>query len=310
MEATPTTQPVDASPKGPEAGASEQKATASERVLYNGQEMEIDSFLKSRKHKVKVDGKEAEVDFDELVKGYSHGSAANARMREAAEARKRAEAAEAREKAILENIGAWKTKPESFFETAEKLGIDIDSIAHERVLKKMQYEMMSEDQKRAFDMEQELNRYKTKERTEAEAKQKAELERMRQQATTELENNILAHLEKMGGQVSPAVVGRALDAIINAMNVGEEISIEEAFNRANGWYQKERDGIFQEQLRTLLAKGEVPKELAEAVRKADMAALRKAPPKRTDAPVAPQQKKSSAVGMDDFFNDLEKRYRK
>jgi hypothetical protein len=290
---------------GPEGGTAEQKPAASERVLFNGQEMEIDSFLKSRKHRVKVDGKEAEVDFDELVKGYTHGAAANARMREAAEARKELEAARQRERQILESM----RNPDSIFEMAQKQGIDIDSYMHDRVLKKMQYEMMSPEERASYERDRKLEQYEARDRKEAEARQKAELDRMRQHAVTELETNILSHLEKQGGNVSPAVVGRAVDAMIAAMQAGQEISIEEAFKRASGWFERERKSIFDAEIRAMLEKGEVPKELAEAVRKKDMAALRREPPKRT-APEAQAQKMSPENSVDDFFNSLEKRYKK
>jgi hypothetical protein len=308
MEGNQGTQPANSNPTetgGPEGGTAEQKPAASERVLFNGQEMEIDSFLKSRKHRVKVDGKEAEVDFDELVKGYTHGAAANARMREAAEARKELEAARQRERQILESM----RNPDSIFEMAQKQGIDIDSYMHDRVLKKMQYEMMSPEERASYERDRKLEQYEARDKKEAEARQKAELERMRQHAVTELETNILSHLEKQGGNVSPAVVGRAVDAMIAAMQAGQEISIEEAFKRASGWFERERKSIFDAEIRAMLEKGEVPKELAEAVRKKDMAALRREPPKRT-APEAQTQKMSPENSVDDFFNSLEKRYKK
>ncbi len=308
MEGNQGTSQPTATPTGPEAGAAE-TPSSSEKVLYNGQEMEVENFLKTRKHKVKVDGKEAEVGFDELLNGYSHGSAANARMREAAEAKKEMEAAKRREKELIDSIYGWKDKPETAFETLEKLGIDIDSYAHDRVLKKMQLEMMTPEERRSYDMEQELNRYKSREAKEAEAKQQAELQGMREQAVTELEKNILGHLEQQGGNISPAIVGRAVDALIASMEAGEQISIKDAFDRANGWFEKERKGIFESELRALLSQGQVPKELAEAVRKADLAALRKDPPKRQASESRTETKKSVSTS-DDFFNDLERKYRK
>ena len=56
MEGNQGTSQPTATPTGPEAGAAE-TPSASEKVLYNGQEMEVENFLKTRKHKVKVDGK-------------------------------------------------------------------------------------------------------------------------------------------------------------------------------------------------------------------------------------------------------------
>jgi hypothetical protein len=102
-------------------------------------------------------------------------------------------------------------------------------------------------------------------------------------------------------------VGRAVDAMISAIEHGQELTIEDAFKQASGWFEKESKSIFERQLKTLLAQGQVPKELAEMVRKADMGQLRKKPPERKPQEERPQQK-SSAKGIDDFFNDLDKRF--
>jgi hypothetical protein len=305
MEGNPTAQP-NSNPSGPEAasGAAE-SMPASERVSFNGQEMEVNDFLKSRKHRVKVDGKESEVDFDELVKGYSHGAAANARMREAAEAKKQLQEMQARERQLLEHL----KKPDSLFELAKKAGVDVEGYAHDLVLKKYQYEMMTPEERERFHEKQELESYRDRERKEAEAKKAQELEQYRQQAVTDLETNIVKHLESLPSVPSPAVVGRAIDAMIEANHAGVDLSIEDAFKKANGWFEKERKSIFDAELRALLESGEVPKELAEAVRKKDLAALRREPPKRT-TPVAQAQKEKPLRNMDDFFNDLERKYTK
>jgi hypothetical protein len=268
--------------------------------------MDVESFLKSRKYKAKVDGKESEVDYDELVRGYGHNSAANARMREAAELKK---AAESREKALMDNIYGWKDNPTSAFDALEKLGIDVDSISHERVLKKMQLEMMSPEERRAYDNEQELTKYRSRDAKEAEAKRQQEILDMRQKSATQLENGILDYLQGKPN-ISPAVVGRAVDAMIAAAEEGKDISIEQAFKHADGWFQTERKSIFDAEIRAMLTQGQVPKELADLVRKADMKALRQEPPKRTAPESSTPQPKSTGQNVDDFFNTMERKFRK
>jgi hypothetical protein len=305
MEGNQATTSAAPATQGPES-ATETPQTVAEKVRFGDQEMDVESFLKSRKYKAKVDGKESEVDYDELVRGYGHNSAANARMREAAELKK---AAEAREKALMDNIYGWKDNPTSAFDALEKLGIDVDSIAHERVLKKMQLEMMSPEERRAFDMEQELSRYKSKEAKEAEAKRQQEILDMRQKSATQLENGILDYLQGKPN-ISPAVVGRAVDAMIAAAEDGKDISIEQAFKHAEGWFETERKSIFDAEIRAMLTQGQVPKELADLVRKADMKALRQDPPKRTAPESSTAQPKSTGQNVDDFFNTMERKFRK
>ena len=301
-QATTSAAPVT---QGPES-AIETPQTVAEKVRFGDQEMDVESFLKSRKYKAKVDGKESEVDYDELVRGYGHNSAANARMREAAELKK---AAESREKALMDNIYGWKDNPTSAFDALEKLGIDVDSISHERVLKKMQLEMMSTEERRAYDNEQELTKYRSRDAKEAESKRQREILDMRQNSATQLENGILDYLQGKPN-ISPAVVGRAVDAMIAAAEDGKDISIEQAFNHANGWFEKERKSIFDTEIRSMLTQGQVPKELADLVRKADMKALRQDPPKRTAPESSTPQPKSTGQNVDDFFNTMERKFRK
>ena len=311
MEGNPATTSAAPATQGPESGqVSEatpgQTETIAEKVRFGDQEMDVDSFLKSRKYKAKVDGKDLDIDYDELVRGYGHNSAANARMREAAELKK---AAESREKALMDNIYGWKDNPTSAFDALEKLGIDVDSISHERVLKKMQLEMMSPEERETYDMKQELSRYKSKEAQQAEAKRQQEISDMRQNSATQLENGILDYLQGKPN-ISPAVVGRAVDAMIAAAEDGRDISIDDAFNHANGWFEKERKTIFDSEIRSMLTQGNVPKELADLVRKADMAALRKEPPKRNAPESSTSQQKSTGQNVDDFFNTMERKFRK
>lgn len=293
------------SQSGPEAATEAQTSTAA-KALFNGQEMELDKLFRVQKHKAKIDGKEAEVDYDELVRGYSHNQAANARMREAAELKKQAEA---RERALYDSVYGWKQNPVSAFEALEKLGIDVDSIAHERVLKKMQYEMMKPEQREAFDAKRELETYRQKEKREAEERRQKELVELQNKAVSDLERGIVEYLEKSSGPADPALVGRAVDAMISALEHGQELSIEDAFKQASGWFEKESKSIFDRQLKALLAQGQVPKELADLVRKADVDQLRRKPPERKPQEERAQQK-SSAKGIDDFFNDLDKRFNK
>jgi hypothetical protein len=227
-------------------------------------------------------------------------------MREAAELKK---AAESREKALMDNIYGWKDNPTSAFDALEKLGIDVDSISHERVLKKMQLEMMSPEERRAYDNEQELTKYRSRDAKEAESKRQQEILDMRQKSATQLENGILDYLQGKPN-ISPAVVGRAVDAMIAAAEDGRDISIDDAFNHANGWFEKERKTIFDSEIRSMLTQGNVPKELADLVRKADMAALRKEPPKRNTPESSTPQQKSTGQNVDDFFNTMERKFRK
>jgi hypothetical protein len=60
----------------------------------------------------------------------------------------------------------------------------------------------------------------------------------------------------------------------------------------------------------MLTQGQVPKELADLVRKADMKALRQEPPKRTSPESSTPQAKNVGQNVDDFFNNMERKFKK
>jgi len=300
----PATQP--ATPSGPEV-TPEATKVASEKVLFGGQEMDVDAFLKSRKHKTKIDGQELELDYDELVRGYGHSQAANKRMQEAAEIRKQAEA---RERKLHEHIRSWKENPKRAFAALQELGIDVKSHAHDLVLEQMKLDMMSPEEKKAYENEQRLSEYEKRDELEAQRRKQAELEAMREQSATELEDQILKVLESNKDYpVDPAFLNRALDYVQASLNVGENLPLEQAFKAAKRDFDKQSQELFDRKFKAMLESGEFPKELVEKVRKRDVESLRVQPPKRNAAPDT-KPKLPSSPSVDDFFNKMNERFKR
>ena len=298
--AQPATQP------GPES-AGESGKPAPSTVTFAGQEMEIDAFLKSRKHKSKIDGQETELDYDELIRGYGHNQAANKRMHEAAEIRK---GAESRERKLFENVMSWKENPRKAFAALEQLGVDVKTHAHDLVMEQMRLELMSDSERKAYENEQRLSEYENRDKLEAQKRKDRELEALREQSATELEDNILKVLESNKDYpVDPAFLNRALDYVSASLNTGENLSLDDAFKAAKRDFDKQSQELFDRRLKTMLEKGEFPKELVDRVRKSDVEALRVQPPKRNSAP-EPQKRADSSKSVDDFFNKMDERFKK
>jgi hypothetical protein len=269
--------------------------------------MEVEAFLKSRKHKTKIDGQETELDYDELLRGYGHSQAANKRMQEAAEVRK---AAEARERKLHEHIRSWKDDPKKAFSALKELGIDVQSHAHDMVLEQMKLDMMSEAERKAYDNEKMLSEYQKRDEIEAQRRKEQELQALREQSATELEDNILKVLESNKDYpVDPVFLNRALDYVQASLNVGENLSLEDAFKAAKRDFDKQSQELFDRKFKAMLDKGEFPKELVDKVRKKDVESLRVQPPKRNTAPEQ-FKKTDSSVSVDDFFNKMNERFRR
>jgi hypothetical protein len=113
-----------------------------------------------RKHKVKVDGAELEVDEDELKRGYSHQKAASKLMQEAQRSRKQAETF----------ISMMKDKGK-LFEAIQQLGHDPRKLAEEYLAAQLEEEVM--DPK-----DRELKTLRSKLEREEQTKAEAEKERL------------------------------------------------------------------------------------------------------------------------------------
>lgn len=140
----------------------------------------------------KVDGKEEvwEGTESEMLARLQKGSAADKRMAQAAEERKKHDA---RKEAIKKDPNAlWKMAQEEF-------GIeDIDTLAEQRLLEKYKLQEMSEEQKAAYDKDQRLKAYEAQEQ-ERKAQEEA---RQREEAETHqwkrIEADFTQALEKTG----------------------------------------------------------------------------------------------------------------
>lgn len=148
--AAPTTAPASAQPQ---AGESTAKTPATEAAA-----------AAPKMFKLKVDGQDLELTESEVIKLAQQGKSADKRFQEAAMTRKEAE----------ELIKYAQDNPKEFF---KRTGKNARQWAEEYLLEEIQREAMTPEQKRAWENEQELKRYRDTEKAE---KARAEQERMAQ----------------------------------------------------------------------------------------------------------------------------------
>jgi len=159
---------------------------------------ETQSLLK--KFKLKVDGEEIEEEIDladeaRLIKELQLARAAKKRMAEAQD-----------EKRKLFELAKQFENPEEFL---IKMGDKGTEIAEKLLLKKLQAEMMTPEQRQFLEMQEKLSRYES---LEKEAKEREETERMSQLESAEIEKQqkiIVDALTKTGLPPSPELIKRA-----------------------------------------------------------------------------------------------------
>jgi hypothetical protein len=135
-------------------------------------------------YKVNVNGQEVEVGINDLLNNYNQVSAAQEKFREASRIREQSKSL----------VNTLKENP---LEVLSQLGVDVKKLANEQVAKQVEYELMSEDQKRAHDYKLELDRVnkESESRLELEKRQQREQEVMqeKQKALSAIESTIDAN---------------------------------------------------------------------------------------------------------------------
>lgn len=258
------------------------------------------------KFKVKVDGQELEVDENELKRSYAHAKAAAKRMEEAAEMRK----AYQRQIQIAEGFEKWidnvKNNPEALFNLAEQLGLDVDDIAMRRAAERLKYEYMDEDQRRAYDNERQLQRYKEMEQRQLEAQRQQAEQQYLAKARESVESEFVDFFTEQGVKPTPTMLARIAELKLGAAAAGRSLSMADAFKRVQAEHQKARleliANLSDDDIKAL------PKESLQKLRQTDMRQYNAGKRPTAQSASTPQVKKP--MSTDDFFAMKDKQFSK
>lgn len=188
--------------KGANAAAKTQSPVAQARAASNAdkapqQQTQAEKVEEARrKYKFKVDGKEWEEELgdDEIRARLQKGLAADKRMQEAAQLRKTFQDAMAYGK-------------DNFDEVAKSMfGIDVDQYLEDRLEKRFQEAMMSEEQKEQANLKKELERYKKLETEQKAAAEQAARQKYEQGIWDQTEQTFIGALDKLGYEPATAKV--------------------------------------------------------------------------------------------------------
>ena len=255
------------------------------------------------KFRVKVDGQEMEVDENELKRSYAHAKAAAKRMEEASEMRKSYQ----RQIQIAEGFEKWidnvKTNPEALFSLAEQLGLDVDDIAMKRAAERLKYEYMDDNQRRAYDNERELSRYKQLEQRQAEQQRQQAEQQYIAKARESVESEFVDFFTEAGVKPTPTMLARIAELKLGAAAAGRSLSMADAYKRVAAEQQKARLELFanlsDDDIKSL------PKESLQKLRQQDMRQYNAG--KRPTAQASTPQSKTP-MSTDDFFAMKDKQF--
>jgi len=259
------------------------------------------------KYRVKVYDQEQELTLEELKKDYELRQASHVRMQKAAES----------EKQYNKLLKDFESDPWKAF---EQLKLDPDLMAEQRLLKKLEREMMSPEEKRIFEKEQSLTarEQQLKDYEDAKKEHDENLAKQQQEALTykaiqEIDSDIGDVLRATGLKPTPRVVSRIAEIMLAHLDSedGERLGAEKAF----GIVRSEMSEEMSEYLAALPPEQLVqtlPKSVLDAIRKYDLDKVRGTNPLKkaqssNRTSTAPSAKDSRRMSTDDLFANLEKK---
>lgn len=182
---------------------------------------------------VTIDGTERQVTEDELRRGYSHGAAANERMRVANETRQMAE----------EVLKVFKENPKLAF---QKLGVDAKTFAEQVLSEHIEESLLTPEQKELREARKFM-----KEKADSEAKQKAEAAAAqeaayREQVSTQLQTDIVSTLGESGLPRNEYTVGRMAYYLDSAIRAGyENVTAKDIIGHVKQEYERDVKALLQ-----------------------------------------------------------------
>lgn len=253
--------------------------------------------FKGTKHKVKLDGQELDVDYDELITSYQKRQVSDKRFQEAQALAKQAQQIQQAVQsgdmnALVNMIGPDKAR--EMFE--------------DYLIQQMEWDNLPAEQKRLYQLEHEnkmLMSEKERAKQEHEERQKQEESLKAQQ---QIDQEVSEALQAMGRKPTPRLVIRIVDEMLARMGRQEGFSAKKAaelamkgiqFDVAEYLPQLNDDELFKV----------IPKEILERIRKRELnQALDERGSRRVKAPNQDLRKPKKTFNIEEKFKEIEKKF--
>ncbi len=167
---------------------------------------------KGTKHWITTEGREIEVDYDELRRGYGHNQAANQRLAKAAEI---AKAAKERHSYADGLIKRFDDPRDALGLLTEKFGRDKAKEVFEGwLIEQMDYDALPEGERRARELEKSNKTLEEQLKEERSAKEEARKADIEKKAHADIDEEVGAALRKIGRTPTPRLAIRVVDEMI------------------------------------------------------------------------------------------------
>lgn len=287
-------------------GAAEAVATPKTKTTEAGQKEISENPFKGTKHKLKVDGREEEVDYDQLLENAQKGKAADKKFQEAAQIKKDWDS-------IMQGLSSGDERAWTWLKSnvpAQQFKQIVNKFAYEF----MEYDSLPADQKKQMELDEREKRLNDQEK-----KREDDAAKQVWQSEVAASGDAIKQLmdkftERTGKQPTSAELYRMTETMLAHLGKFETLpDVDKLYDRA----QRELD---RDTLDVLNSKSQNVEELLKFMPEGVKKALKKAfldeatagQPKRyapQNEANEPRGRTPKAVGIDDYFNRIERRFR-
>jgi len=201
----------------------ENQEETGETTEDTGEEQESES-KESEKVKLKIDGEEKEFTQDEVYKMAQKFAGADKAFKEASEVREQTE----------KIFNALKSDPVKVLNT---MGINFDELATQYLYDKLNYENMSEEEKKVLDQDKKLKQLEEENKTFKQQQEELKLQQESEKYIEEYTKQINGALEKSILPVNDYTVRRVATHMSNALATNTEMTAEQAVEKVLNEYK-------------------------------------------------------------------------
>jgi hypothetical protein len=256
---------------------------------------------RAAKHRVKIEGREAEVPYDELVRGYQTSKVSTQRLQEAADMKKKTEA-------LLGGLSKGDRE-----QMAKVLGgkEKLKEWAENYLWEEYSYEKLTDEEKEFRSLKEENKSLKQRQEDEKKRQEDAEFSALEERAAEELDVEISEALKALGRRPTPRLVLRVIDEIQARLEVkdhrmGGKDALDKAVKGIHGdLVEFLSDMPVEEAVKVL------PKKLLDGIRRYEVSQVIEDSSRQRAKPSGnPTAKPAKRVGIDDWFKNRDVKLKK
>ncbi len=303
----PASAPVNSVASTPEVAQGGQQGSPEPQAkdpFENLTDEQYEQLLRKRKHKVKVNKEEQELDYDELKAGYQLKKHSHQQLQSATELKKSLEG-------YLQGFKGNPVEGLKKLLAHPALGLDARKVATDLLAEELEMDQLSPEAREAKELKKRIAEYEAKEAQANQEREERETAEYRKRMSSQIENEILAAIEPSGLPASEFTLRKVAFYMKEGLKRNLNITAEAAVKLVRDDFETEQKDLFgrlpPDKLAELLGEdvlGKVQAHLVSKFKAEPVVPVTSKPRERK--PAADEPKPSFAQAMEAYRNRLKR----